>query len=372
MASESQKRDPSVWLLRCLMMGVLVAIGALSVLAIAGPASAEEHNSPTMGFSPPTGEVPSTTVPTGAVPLPPGYDEAADAAQDAADFASPRGQRAVPAPVELPPVKVGDGSTDPDRHALPPHLPPAESSLGEDDFVTLAGCVGNCYQSDRALLHGDPNDVYNVDYLYWMQTPQNNETNKCDSSSNSSACFWFTMQLSWMDCCNSAMHIGPQRGDSLAGSAGGNWRMNIDGYNDGVHIGGQSSTNLPIGTWVRVRTWQIDKGANWSKWGVWARWDGTDHYLGSLTIDGVYITGSMLAVELYEANNQCSTDFVGVYLDNPRFRSVSQGLRAYSSATADYEANCSNTSWKVISPPDYIHDVREATRVIPDGGTIWD
>jgi predicted AlkP superfamily pyrophosphatase or phosphodiesterase len=174
-----------------------------------------------------------------------------------------------------------------------------------------------------------------------------------------------------MDCCDASMHIGPQRGDSIAGDAGSKWRMNIDGYEGSTHIGGQSSINLPTGTWVRVRVWQVDKGANWSKWGVWALWSGTDHPLGSLTLDGVYMSASMLAEELYEASNQCTTDFVGVYLDNPRYRSASQGLRSFGSATANYEANCSNTSWKVISAPDYIHDVREAARTIPHGGIIW-
>lgn len=356
---------------RFVFLGTVACLLA-ALLIQAGISLAAE--SPERGFEPPTLSTPVTTIPEGAVAGPDGLavDEAAAlAAADAATAAA--GEGVAPVAARLPAAPLGIEPANPDPVREPPHLAPA---LGDEQLTS--GCVGNCYQSDRAYLTDYPNDVYAFDYYYWMRTPQNNETNRCDSSSHSSGCFWFTMGNHFMDCCNSSMHTGPKRGSSASGVAGSNWRMNVSGYNNGQHIGGQGSINLPIGTWVRVRTWRTATGNDswapytpWSTWGVWGLWGGTDRYMGSLTIDGHWFTSSVLAMEVYESNGQCATDFVGVYMDNPRYWSSSQGYRSFPGATADYEANCSNTSWSVIIAPDYIHDGREVTRVIADGAAIW-
>lgn len=104
----------------------------------------------------------------------------------------------------------------------------------------------------------------------------------------------------------------------------------------------------------------------WSKWGVWAMWGGSDRSLGSLTIDGHFLADSTLFSEVREANGQCSTDLNKGYLDNPRFWNTSVSEGVYSSATAEYEDNCENTTWKQISG-DYVRDERETERIIdPD------
>jgi hypothetical protein len=254
---------------------------------------------------------------------------------------------------------------------LLPYLPQSANQL--------LACSGNCYQSDHVLLTDHPNDVYAVDYYVWLAIPQSQETNRCDGSSQASGCFWFFAMTYYTDCsyCNAGIHIGPQRGDSLAGSAGANWRMNIDGYNNGSHVGGQSATNLPTATWIRVRTWRTSSGTDasapytpWATFGVWALWGGTDRYLGSVTIDGTTIANSNMFVEVYEQNGQCSTDIERGYLDNPMYQR-NGAWYGFAHATANYEANCANTSWRVQGAPDYIRNERETTRTIANGATIW-
>lgn len=351
-------------LVRRRLLLAVVLVGALMLGTAAGavPIGSEELDGPQRGFSSAEGDVPSTTIPLGAVDIPARFDAAAAKAQEQADAENARQGPEVPVGVSLPSVPNGIEPLEKETQGLWPRLSP---DLDLDGSAALAA---GGYQSDRVWLSDYPNDVYNVDYYYWMRTPQMNESNKCDGSGAS--CFWFTMIWSQMDCCNAGFHIGPQRGSSIAGNAGANWRMNIDGYENGVHIGGQSTTNLPTGKWVRVRVWKIASGSSSSSWGVWALWSGTDRYLGSLTIDGSWLAWSTLAVEIFEQNNQCSTDFVGVYLDNPIYRSASQGLRSYAQGTANYEANCSNTSWSVISD-DFIHDGREVSRTVAEGENLW-
>lgn len=356
---------------------VLVIVLALCVAAMAFAVSPEpqEGVAPTREFvQAPGTQAPTTTIPQSAVPAPSGYESAANLAQDAADAATVRQPDGmVPVAADLPPVPYGDA----EKLFVPesiPHLPLGADAISGGAVALETGG----YQSDRVLLTDYPDDVYAIDYYYWMRTPQTNEWNRCDSTTASSGCFWFPHMNSFTNYSGSSIHSGPQRGSSAAGSSGSNWRMNVDGYVNNSHVGGQGSTNLPQGQWVRVRTWRLATGYDswapytpWSTWGVWALFGGTDLYQGSLKLDGHWFTGSYMASEIYESSAQCSTDFVGVYLDNPRYRSASQGLRAFAHGTADYEANCSNTSWSVISSPDYIHDGREVTRTIAQGATIW-
>lgn len=231
--------------------------------------------------------------------------------------------------------------------------------------------LANNYHSDHVFLTNYPDDVYNVDYQYWMQTPRTNETNRCDGSSGP-ICFWFAHKWSQVAGQQAGLHVGPQRGVSVAGDAGANWRMNIDGYINGSHVGGQSSMNLPVGKWVRVRVWKIGSGGGNSEWGVWAQWDNNDRYLGSLTLPGSWLAWSYLAMEVYEADGPCATDFNFVSFAYPLYRSASQGLRSYATGTANYEANCSNTSWSVINASQYyVRDTRQVARTVPQGAQLW-
>lgn len=307
------------------------------------------------------------------------YDAAVAAALSRADEAARKQAQdslpheVVPVPPVLPPVLIGPNNPIIDNRPLP-HL-----STSESQTSTMASCVGNCYQTDRVLLSDHPDDVYASDYLVWLAVPQGNETNKCDGSANASGCFWFYAMTYYTDCdyCNSAIHIGPQRGDSLAGSAGSQWRVNIDGYNDGSHVGGQSTVDLPVATWIRVRTWRVNHGMDssapytpWATFGVWALANGTDTYLGEITIDGTNIASANMFAEVYEANGQCTTDLERGYLDNPTYHRGGSWYR-FPSAIADYEVNCTNTSWLVEGAPDFIRDERETLRVVDQNEFIW-
>ena len=315
-------------------------------------------------------------------------DLQAAAAAVAADqaYAALGDETAAPIPVNLPPANVVAYEVAPNSDVELPRLAP-----GADDATSAAPTAGgqaaasacsgdSCYQSDRLLLSNPTVGLYASEYWVWLAIPQTNEWNKCDSTSASSSCFWFYAMQHIMDSgsySNSGLHIGPQRGSSIAGNAGNQWRMNIDGYIDGVHIGTQSSVNLPTATWIRVRTWRISHGndvsapyAPWSRWDVWAMYGGSDRYLGSLTIDGHLFVDSMLFSEVKEANGPCETDLERGYLNDPRFwnASVSQGV--YTSATAEYQDTCDNTTWESMSG-DYVRDERETGRIIDHGDIVW-
>ena len=211
--------------------------------------------------------------------------------------------------------------------------------------------------------------------MVWLARPQSNELNRCDGGAAVEGCFWFYAMQYFTNDHNSGIHIGPQRGDSLAGLAGGNWRMNIDGYNDGQHVGGQSSVNLPTATWIRVRTWRITSGRDadgrWARFGVWAQWSGTDRYLGSVTIDGTWITNSSMFTEVWEGDGQCSTDLEPGYLLRPTYQRKAT-FSTFRNAIVDYESNCPDTSWSVVGAPDFVSDARERARTIPGGAMAWE
>lgn len=254
-----------------------------------------------------------------------------------------------------------------------------------DDFKAIkvssnsarSGCSGNCYQTDRLNLTDPGDDMYASEYWVWLAVPAENELNACDGPPHGSGCFWFYAINHSTNAYNTGFHIGPQRGASLAGNAGANWRMNIDGYINGAHVGGQSSVNLPVATWIRVRTWRINSGRDaqapytpWATWGVWAMYNGNDHYLGSLTIDGNYMTNATLFSEIWEQDGQCVTDLERGYLGWPRYWRPGLTQRSFSSATANYEANCQNTSWEIVGN-EFVRDERNTNRTLQNGESVW-
>lgn len=329
---------------------------------------------------------PSTTIPAGAVAPPADYDklvlqalEMADAGQDGANS---------PVEIKLPALPVGVEPRNPEPPPQPLVLPPPAEFVGSE-AVSAANCSGaSCYQSDRSLLSDHPNDVYAIDYWYWLGLPQANESNRCDAVPTD-GCFWFFAGQSNTDCCSAAIHIGPQRGHSSCGNAGAAWKMNRCGYNNGVQVGGLGSQSLPAATWVRVRYWRIATGQNgyppfspYSTWGVWALWAGSgcsqnDCYQGSVTIDGSLFTGTIMWVEDWEtAAGPCSTDLERGYFNDPAYLSVSQGWPTFPHSVADYQDTCpasgaQSTTWMIAGAPDFIRDEREINRIIAHGKPLW-
>lgn len=311
------------------------------------------------------------------------------AAQDQRDFAAAERADAVyradptrGSPVD-PNLEHGDSGEYPIHEGTAPDLPklPPEYN-GTNGHSTLASCMGNCYQTDRIDLANPAVGLFASEFWVWLAIPQAGESNRCDGSSHSGGCFWFAAMQYNTDSQTTAtgFHIGPQRGVSIAGDAGSKWRMNIDGYIDGVHIGAQSPVNLPVATWIRVRTWRLDYGYDswtpytpWATWGVWAYYNGSDHYLGSLTLDGHLIDFSMVFQEVYEASLQCTTDLERTYFNDYRWWNTSASQRSYSLATAGYETNCANTSWErpYAGSGEFLRDERNTARSIGQGWLLW-
>lgn len=368
-------------------IGLLAGLSvALFLFAGVTLASAERSASVVSSVS-----APPTTIPAGAVPPPVDYDKTVLAALEGAD-ADQRGASS-PAEIKLPSLPVGVQPSNPEPPPKPIVQPPPAEFAGSE-AVSAADCAGDlCYQSDRSLLSDHVNDVYAIDYWYWLGLPQSNESNRCDAVPTD-GCFWFFAGQSNTDCCSAAIHIGPQRGHSSCGNAGAAWKMNLCGYNNGVQVGGLGSQSLPAATWVRVRYWRTATGQNGyppfspnSTWGVWALWSGSgcpqsDCFQGSVTVDGTLFTGTINWVEDWEtAAGPCSTDLERGYFNDPAYLSVSQGWRSFPSSEADYQATCpdpnpqqpgdKSTTWLIAGAPDFIRDERETDRVILDGAKLW-
>lgn len=348
------------------------------------PAEPTGPGAPRLGFQPydpRQGAPPPTTIPSGATPPDRSYDAKAQAA---AEEANRRSTSSAPAKPNFPPA--GKGSEAPaDPCSAPPFHKPAatqeaeiqEAVSGMETLAAAAGCVGNCYQSDRAPMPYNFVEAYNVDYWYWLRGAESNELNACDTG-DGPGCFWFVSAQLNTDEPNSAMHSGPQRGVSASGNAGGNWKIDVSGYYNGVFRGGLSSVVSPVATWVRLRTWRVDYvfygGIYYAQYGVWALWNNQDTYVGSITLPGRWLVWAMPFVEIYETEDQCSTDFVGTYYDEHVFRSSAGGPFRIDRTDAAYEANCANTTWERMNGigDDFVRDTRDVGRLIRDGARLWD
>lgn len=140
-----------------------------------------------------------------------------------------------------------------------------------DDPVDPECHRGACYQTDWINLTPQPEFVYAVDYHLYIAPASNREVNQCDESQGD-PCFWFYAGQFDLDSPRTAIHIGPQRGVSLAGDSGGLWRMNLDGYVWDHHFGSMShAVASPVNQWARVRTWRLSTwlgaGVPRSNWG---------------------------------------------------------------------------------------------------------
>jgi hypothetical protein len=344
-----------------------------SLLGLVVVATANAQTDPPVVSIPKDGEVPSpTTTPQGAASSVLSYDmQVADALMRADAKRVP--SSAIPIRPVLPAVRTIDGPILTPKVA---HTPLGATASGRAPSQVLDTCGGpsNCYQSDSAFLTDYPDDVYAYDYQLWLGVPETNESNKCDNVSTS-GCFWFQAAQYNTNGGSASLHVGPQRGDSLAGNAGTGWKISISGYNSsGAFVGGLSNVALvPTATWVRVRIWRASYTGATSTWQVYALWGGIDRYLGSISINGNALTYTLEFMEVYEENNQCLTDFVRTYFNAPAALSASAGWLAPAHGTANYETKCAsnNTTWKALGGS-FISDERETTaRPIAQGASLW-
>jgi len=314
------------------------------------------------------------------------YDRAVGEAMAEADRLTAEALRRDPdarpiAPI-LPHIPV---QADGKRLAVPPVqlvTPPAAGPQSR------ASCTGNCYQTDSTLITQNlPAGTYAFDYMMWMGTPQTNQSNRCDGSSGT-GCFWFQAAQYNMDAAGAGFHVGPQRGASFFGDSEDDWHLSHSGYNaanSGLPTGAVCTTTapthcvddeIPMGTWVRIRVWRLSTSynptwGNMSKWGSWAQWGGVDHQIGTnLWMRGTTLVWANQFVEIYEESNQCITDFERTYFNNPTSLSTSQGWTVQPDADANYQNNCSNTTWERLGG-EFIRNEREHNRVIGQGGFLW-
>lgn len=249
-----------------------------------------------------------------------------------------------------------------------PHTPPAEDTTPNALLQAASG-----YQSDHALWSRAPSQLYAHDH--WV---------KIGGNANPGDGFWFgSNQLNMTNVTdpagptnNSAMHIGPRIGCSLGGCVTNHWYITVDGYNNGTFKGGLGVDMVPRNTWVRVRTW-ITSGSgtgsnSQSTIGVWAMWDGTDHYQGDITLAGTSFSGATTFVEVYESG-QCTTSIPDMFFNDQVYHVAGSSTPVpIASAAASYEANCSNTSWQSLaSSNDYVKSVRNVSRTIAQGSLVW-
>jgi hypothetical protein len=307
--------------------------------------------------------VPTTTVPSAAKAI----DESYDAQALKAAEVNAVTDDGVPVPLALPPVPIEKIETEGrlDEPTLPFFQTPAAS--GAQSFV-------NNYQSDHAVMNPRPipNSAYNVDYWYWLGMPTNSDPINCDNSPN---CFWFVADQVNTSGFNVGMHFGPQHGESSFGDSNGLWKISVSGYNNGVQTGSLSSVAPPEATWVRIRVWRLSVGGGNTTWGVWALWAGSgcpsnDCYAGSISLPGLTLTHAWLFTEVMETNGPCVTDFERAYFNDPVYRNLNGGPFGFSSATANYENNCADTTWQSIQG-DYVKDERITPRIVPQNGILW-
>ena len=321
-----------------------------------------------------------------------GYDRSVARAMRTADRLTrarlARNPNAAPIPPVLPKVAAQPPVAAAQRSAATtvPLLPTGTRATGP--AAALAGCAGNCYQTDLARGDAVPAGTYAFDYMIWIGLPQANETNRCDGPTGA-GCFWFISSSFDTDVPGGYLHIGVQRGASAAGDARGSWRISHSGYNDGVLTGAVCTQvangfcvrgdAIPSATWVRIRIWRLATSYDptlgvVSMWGSWAMWDGVDRQFGTnLWTKGVSLTHPALFTELNEQENQCSTDFERTYFNAPRALAPSAGGSSWfepspAVATASYEANCRNTTFRKLGGT-FIVDEREVAspRTLPPG-----
>lgn len=270
----------------------------------------------------------------------------------------------MPQPLELPVAAIRSEERN-ERQKRPVFYPElAEGAAGLGDALLSS----SNYQSDRAWMSPTPLSLtYNVDFYYWLGLPTNIDPINCDNSTN---CFWFVADQLDTTTSGVALHVGPYHGRGQAGNSNGKWLFNVSGYDNGVYKGGLTSLESPSASWVRLRVWRLYTDQDRATWGVWAYFNGSDHYAGAITFRGHWLSNALLFTEVMETNGPCTTDFERVYFDNPVYRSAYGGPWAFYDGEADYQDTCDNTTWEQISG-DFVRDERMKTRVIDDGEMIW-
>lgn len=383
----------NAWLFGCIVVGAT----AFGVSRTAGAADDAEQNDYERAVaqaiatskSPPT-TLPSR-VPPGAASAAAKYEQEVATAVMAANLEADRlrasGQRLdKPVPLKLPAATATATGRPPTLAEIPliprelPAVPgksgpatPESTSDSTDPGTTLPATprfqASSPYQSDRVFMATVGG--YAMDLFMWI--PGGDSTSDCDGLSAS--CFWFNALGTYMSGGNGYMHIGPEHGSSFCGQSGAGWRLNVSGYNGGVHTpcNLNASPAWPTDRWVRVRVWEIGSTASTKTYGAWVQdIPYSNAYAGSVTLNGTSLgVTNHLFQEVYETNGPCNTNrswtaYEGMYI----WDWYSGGTVDLNVGTRSFDAGCNNTDLPGYAGA-YGFDWRNTARISGGSGTLF-
>lgn len=348
----------------------IAAIGWL-LIALVSPALASD-SSVIGGEAPPgsdtaTTDVPSTTIPAGAVVPDDSYESAVEEAARRQAKGNPAAMwRGVP---ELQP--------EPLKSLPPDDFTPSPLEPGLDDLGLIAERrSSSLYHSHWLQLTPSTlsNGAWALEYWLYIDAPQNNETLNCDSGPG---CFWFS-PIWFKSDGGTGIHTGPMTGRSASGSSNGSWRLNVSGYTPGgTHFGDVVSPVIPLDEWVRIRVWHestwLDPFPPYkeaSRFGIWVLVNGHDINAKDVIVEGGEIVLADLFVEVYEVNGACDTDLTRVLIHNPSYWNQN-GHFAFWRGNAMYGSECGDGTWLNLDGDDFVQSERDVQRVISNNAVVY-
>lgn len=249
------------------------------------------------------------------------------------------------------------------------------ATFGRDAVLAVtAGAMA--YQSDHATLYGAGGDWRSGSWKVYVQSPASNlEFNQCDSMSSAVVCVWFAgtqFDVGTASQTNCGIQIGPLRSTDTSTP---NSRTNF-GFYCGTAAYPQLGNSVPTNVWVGYLFERIAVGNFYgmpiSTWRTYSYSNEVVSIEGDSLLLGDRIRASSHWLEVIEADNPCITDVGPVHFDNARFYNQFGGPYSFSSAIADYESTCPNTTWgRWAYNDDWIVDVRNTARTIGNGAQLW-
>lgn len=315
-----------------------------------------------------TTDVPSTTIPDGAVVPDDSYDTAVEEAA--------RNQRKGDDPAAMW-RNIPKLEPEPLKTLPPDDFSPSPVEPAVDDLGSPAGrSSSTVYHSHWLQLTPSTlsNGTYALEYWVYIMAPQSNETLNCDSGPG---CFWFS-PIWFKSDGDTGVHTGPMTGESRSGSSNGAWRLNVSGYTPGgTHFGDVVDPVIPLNEWVRIRVWHestwLDPFPPYkeaSRFGVWALVNGQDINGKDVVVEGSEIFLADLFVEVNETNGPCDTDFTRALIHNPSYWN-SGGHYAFWRGNATYGTECGDGTWLNLDGDDFVHSERDVARVVANNAVVY-
>lgn len=362
----------------CWRAGVVtVAIGALA--SASSSASAEQRGSTTTG-------VPSspTTVALGRDPASPPTTRHGSA-PDSTGFKAPAPR----------PEAQGGAPEDKVRAVVPTFDTPGRSGNariievdGRTGAMTQSGSTATSaaqnYQSDHVFPFDDINvdNAYNADVWVHIYERGCNDPETCSGGSRDSDGYvWFNALQVNIGTTHSNCLYGMHGGIAKGNGRSSGWFMDWSGYSGcgSTDLGNPKGNNIELqaNRWYRMRVWRLDSlllgDVPYVNWGFWIRDESTgiEKYAGAFPLAyGFMMSYATYWTEIAEPD-PCRTDLWGVHSQALQYRDPT-GNWGFRSASANYDATCTNTNQRRVDPPQYYTiDERETPRSTPQGAQMW-